>query len=192
MKFFDQTWSNISNIHGTSIVKSIYAWLFIVPVLVKALSEVPTDVSFIIAGQTIPIKMELPFSFLCFYLSAFFFVLSNIIYQLICPQLIKDHSSWRSFAEHGKGMAHLEKYVSGLKISADIKESAWAVMPTNRPGGQMQDQFWAFHDLGEKQTPWFRKAAVGFTYLAFALMAVVILQNLHVVVSYTFVHNPIH
>lgn len=192
MRLLDQKWSNISNIHGTSIVKSVYAWLFIVPVLVKALSEVPPVVNFLIAGQTIPIRMELPFSFLCFYLSAFSFVLSNIIYQLKCPQLIKDHSSWRSFAEHGKSIEHLENYVDGLKISLEEKESAWHTGLSNSPGGQMQDQFWAFHNLGEQQTPWFRKVAVAFTYLAFALMAWVILQNLHVVVSYTFAHPPAH
>jgi len=188
----DQKWNNIGKIHGTSIVKSVYVWLFIVPVLVKALSEVPPVVNFFVAGQTIPIRMELPFSFLCFYLSAFFFVLSNIIYQLKCPQLIKDHSSWRSFAEQGKSMEHLEHYVDGLRITPEEKERAWHVKSSNSPGSPMQDQFWAFHNMGERQTPWFRKVAVVFTCLAFSLMAWVILQNLYVVISYTFVYHPAH
>lgn len=170
----------------------MYMWLFIVPILVKALSEVPSDVEFLIAGQAIPIKMELPFSFFCFYLSAFFFVLSNLIFQSKCPQLIKDHSSWRSFAEHGKGKEHLSAYVDGLEVSEELKEAAWNATFTAKPGGILQDQFWKFHDLGEWQTPRFRVVAVGFTYLAFVFMAWVILQNLYAVSKYAFLHQVIN
>ncbi|AUY37010.1 hypothetical protein [Pseudomonas sp. PONIH3] len=191
MKLLDKKWSQISHIHNTQIVKSIYIWLFIVPILVKALSEVPLDLNFQIAGQAIPIKMELPFSFFCFYLSAFFFVLSNLIFNFRCPQLVKDHSSWRSYAEHGKGMEHLSNYVDNLDVSAQAKDEAWQVEPTRSPGGLLQDQFWAFHNLGEWQTPKSRKMAVGLTYLAFVFMAWVIIQNLLTVSKYAFLHQPI-
>ncbi|UII69090.1 hypothetical protein LVW35_15460 [Pseudomonas sp. HN11] len=189
MKIFNRKWSQISHIHNTGAVKSLYVWLFIVPILAKALSEVPAEVNFLIAGQPIPIKMELPFSFFCFYLSAFFFVLSNLIFQFKCPQLIKDHSSWRSFAEHGKGKEHLSDYVDGLDVSKEHKEVAWHTPLTHKPGGLLQDQFWKFHDLGEWQTPVFRGVAVGLTYLAFIFMAWVIVQNLLTVVNYAFVHQ---
>lgn len=191
MKFVNRKWSQISQIHSTEVVKSMYVWLFIVPILVKALSEVPSDINFLIAGQEIPIKMELPFSFFCFYLSAFFFVISNLIFHAKCPQLIKDHSSWRSFAEHGKGTEHLSDYVDGLDVSEELKESAWNAPYTGKPGGHLQDQFWKFHNLGEWQTPKSRKMAICFTYLAFFFMVWVIIQNLLAVSKYAFLHQLI-
>lgn len=188
LKILKRKWSQISHIHNNDAVKSLYMWLFIVPILVKALSEVPSDVNFLVAGQIIPIKMELPFSFFCFYLSAFFFVLSNLLFQTKCPQLIKDHSSWRSFAEHGKGKEHLSDYVDGLDVSEELKEAGWDAEFTNKPGGRLQDQFWRFHNLGEWQTPKSRAMAIGFTYLAFILMAWVIIQNLLAVAKYALLH----
>ncbi len=53
----------------------------------------------------------------------------------------------------------------------------------------MQDQFWRFHELGELQAPKYRVAAIVLTYLAFALMAWVILQNLFTVAKYAFLHQ---
>lgn len=184
-------WSQISHIHGTNVVKSVVIWLFIVPILVKALGEIPPVLSFSVAGQQIPIRMELPFSFFCFYLSAFLFFVSNIIYQTRCPQLIKDHSSWRSFAEHGKGNEHLADYVDGLKVPELAKDEAWGTNDTGRPGGILQDQFWEFHHLGELQTPKSRVTAIGLTYLAFVFMGWVILQNLFEVAKYALLHQAL-
>lgn len=189
MKLFKKKWSQIGYIHNTNTVKSMYVWLFVVPILVKALSEIPLELRFFVAGQVIPIRMELPFSFFCFYLSAFFFVLSNLIFQSKCPQLIKDHSSWRSFAEHGKGIEHLYDYANGLAVTEEEKNKAWTVERSDMPGGIMQDQFWRFHELGELQAPQYRVAAMVLTYLAFALMAWVILQNLFTVAKYAFLHQ---
>ncbi|PYC39067.1 hypothetical protein DMX05_16995 [Pseudomonas soli] len=88
-------------------------------------------------------------------------------------------------------MEHLSNYVDNLDVSAQAKDEAWQVEPTRSPGGLLQDQFWAFHNLGEWQTPKSRKMAVGLTYLAFVFMAWVIIQNLLTVSKYAFLHQPI-
>lgn len=184
--WLDVRWSRIKRVQQLQVVRSMYIWLFVVPILVKSLSEINDKLTLHAFGETFPVYTTLPFSFWIFYFSAFLFVLSNVIYQLRCPQLIQDHDSWRSFAEHGKGEEHLQDYVRKIKIDKDDYDKAWEVATTGSPGGALQDQFWEFFKLSEKEGRAWRYCAHIFNILAFIAIAIVVLQNLYTVIKHAF------
>ncbi|MFT5419273.1 MAG: hypothetical protein ACI9D5_000007 [Candidatus Endobugula sp.] len=184
MKVLDVKWNKIKKVQELKVVKSMYVWLFIVPILVKTFNEVEDRLSLKIFDEIFHVDIGLPFSFWIFYSSAFCFVVANIIYQLVCPLLIQENSSWREFADHGKNESHLDEYVTPLNLEDDVLRDGWNIDPKEASGGKVQVSFWYFYRIADTNQSFRRKLAYCFNVLAFIGIGVVVLQNLITVVSY--------
>ena len=87
-------WSNLRSWGNNSLLKTSYIWLFLVPILAKALSNIN---SLTIPWLKNPITLSLPFSWSLFYISAIFFSIAGGIYAITCPTIIRKYENFSLF-----------------------------------------------------------------------------------------------
>ena len=87
-------WTQIRALHQLGVVRQMYLWMVVVPILVRFLSQIPDVANVVVFGQSLTLELSLPFSWKLFYFAAICFVASNIIYHSACPRLVKDHPTY--------------------------------------------------------------------------------------------------
>lgn len=113
------SWEQLARAHQTRMVTSLYAWLFVVPLVANFLAALPDSITVPVLHQKITINLTLPFSWILLYTGAIFVVASNLIYQVWCPKILKDHPTYNSFFSDRKESSHLNDYSKQLEISYD-------------------------------------------------------------------------
>lgn len=114
-------WYTLKEIGNNKYVGSMYIWIFVVPVIAKTFEFVNKQVlNFEIFGEVIAFNTGLPFSWKVFYFSALSFALANLIINLKCPSIIKDHSSFRDFSDAKKTINHLFIYAKDISFDFTI------------------------------------------------------------------------
>lgn len=101
------SWSAIKYLGRSKVIQSSYFWLFFVPVVAKLLSSAPDLVPITLGTVAIPVKMALPFSWKLFYLSAVFFSVASLLYEVSCPKGIKKYDNFVEYEEKGKDSSSL-------------------------------------------------------------------------------------
>ena len=76
-------WDQLRKIKEIRVIRSMYIWLFIVPVSAKALSTINTEAKLIIFNHIFDVNLTLPFSWKIFYFSALSFAIANVIYPCL-------------------------------------------------------------------------------------------------------------
>ena len=181
-------WSRLKSIANIRFVKSMYIWIFIVPVLATALSKVEDLVNVTVFGYSFELVTQLPFSWIAFFFSAFLFVIANAVYFYHCPNIIKEHSDYSDFTTHGKTKYHLLTYSMELNYSWDelleklvSNETAMKeLMPLHQEkteDSSNRNVYWAIQEKAEKHKPKARKIASGCYIIAGVLLALVLSQN---------------
>lgn len=181
-------WSRLKSIADIRFVKSMYIWIFIVPVLATALSKVENLVNVTIFGYSFELVTQLPFSWTAFFFSAFLFVIANAIYFYHCPNVIKEHSDYSDFKAHGKTKYHLLSYSMELDYSWDeilgTLEGNEAAMQELMPLHQEKSEdssnrnvYWAIQEKADKHKPKARRMASWCYIIAGLLLALVLAQN---------------
>lgn len=94
-------WEVVRGFGNSTIVKSNYIWLFIIPLLTKNIN---------IITQSLELEFVLPFSIARFFYASIFFVIGTLIYQIRCPSLIKENKGYAEFKESGKTAQHSIDY----------------------------------------------------------------------------------
>ena len=90
------SWLKISELGNSKIVKSMMIWMFITPILAKALSSVESvNLPFFETDQSI--TLGLPFSWQVFFFCALSFTVANLIFQFKCPSLISKFNNFTDF-----------------------------------------------------------------------------------------------
>lgn len=180
-------WLEIRKIQTLSIVRSMYIWLFIVPFLAKSFSKIEDIATISIFEYKFSMVLELPFSWLVFYASSIAFVLANVLYQLYCPELIKEHINYSSFTQAGKLFTHLKEYEKHL-ISTNVKHDV-PIPPSKYlvPDEKSEEKskialFWDLHTQAKKKNPLARFLATYLGYIGFVLISWVGIQNLYSVI----------
>lgn len=108
-------WSTLRGVENLRVVKSMYVWLFVVPIAAKTTSRLNESYILSLFDAKFEITFQLPFSWEIFYFSALAFVLGNLTFLARCPGLLKDHDSYTSFHADGKGEIQLSLYAAELK-----------------------------------------------------------------------------
>lgn len=167
-------WTQIRRLHEFRLVRQMYVWLLLVPVLARALAHLPEDGTFSIFGQEVVFSLTLPFSWRVFYFSAVCFVISNIVYQFFCPRLIKDHPSYASFEKEGKGLSHLGWY--NRAVGCPLDGISVAHGPDRSP--LLQEPFWEIHTPSNLKHRWARVTAGVLFAVGLVLIAIVAGQGM--------------
>lgn len=195
-------WSKLKSIADIRFVKSMYAWIFIVPFIATALSKVEAFAQVEIFNYSFTLVTQLPFSWIAFFFSAFLFVIANAIYYYHCPSIIKEHSDYADFKAHGKTKYHLTSYSLELNYSWDeileTLEGNDAAMQELMPLHQEKSEdssnsnvYWAIQEKAEKHKPKARKMASACYLIAGALLAFVLAQNFLTVTEHG-INNIMH
>ncbi|MCJ8293113.1 MAG: hypothetical protein MJK15_01785 [Colwellia sp.] len=201
----DIKWCDLKKIGDTKFVNSMYMWIFVVPLLVKAFEYVEDEkLIFQIFQQQLPISTSLPFSWSMFYFSAFFLALGNLIYLFKCPKIIKEHPTYQSYVNEGKKLKQLGPYCDDISFNWQtlaeqinhkkerlqlnkMNSIAISSVRKNEPDFDVEDPihyFWPIHKFGDVKFPFYRRICTTLFIVGFSLFGIVALQNLWTVVSF--------
>ncbi len=93
------SWSKVNSLGKMKFSRTSYYYLVIIPVLVKALEKVNNPFHLQIEQNKIELNLELPFSWYLFYFGALSIALGSILYQIYCPNIIKDFKNYGEFLD---------------------------------------------------------------------------------------------
>ena len=183
-------WDRIKHIQTLGIVRSMYVWLFVVPMLANTFSTANNEAQVILFGSTFHVNLELPFSLICFYSSAVLFVIVNITYQLTCPMIIKEHSGWGDFYDNQKNSIELDSYRNNVidNIPSDNFDEHFALYlkTTVDNESDIKKAFVNLREHANLQRNRWRCFLTFSIYAALLLIFIVSAQNFITVVSISF------
>ena len=191
LKYF--TWELISFVQRIKFIQTMYIWIFIVPILVKSLSKLSDAATVTIFQHTFEVQLALPFSWMIFYFSALAFALANVLYQLRCPGIIKDHKDYADFKSSNKGMVQLDKYINevdmnweGVRQSIEKRDEYFEEMgQIYEPQGKddhFRNEFWTVFNRANSHREYSRNTVGALYTLGSLLISIVIIQNLVTVI----------
>ena len=105
-------WDKLRSVQNSKIINSTYIWLFIVPLTAKFLSKLNDSVKIMIDGNVYEFILKLPFSWEQFFYSSLCFVVGNIIFIIMAPELIKDFKDYGDYIRSGRDIKNLSKYMA--------------------------------------------------------------------------------
>jgi hypothetical protein len=71
------------------------------------LQTIDNDIAFSVFGAEINIRLGLPFSWKAFYFAAVAFAIASFVFSVFCPPIIRDHNTFREFADKGMGTTQI-------------------------------------------------------------------------------------
>jgi hypothetical protein len=172
-------WTQIRNLHKMRVFQQMYGWMFLVPVLARIVSKFPETVIFKFLDQELTFSITLPFSWEMFYYSSVSIVISNVIYQLFCPRLIKDHANPTSFIEERKGIPNLERYRVMLGEPPVLMEKALGENEETK----LDRIFWSLHSYADSTGQLARVCTALFLAIGFVLIGIVVIEGFQAVLS---------
>lgn len=189
MKYPDIKWHLLSKINKFKFINTMYIWIFVVPVLSRLLEKVGDVANVTIFDYTFEAQLTLPFSWLVFYFSAVSFAIANVIFQIRCPNIIKDHTGYSDFKQANKGVEHLDKYLfqvnmnwEGLRQQIERQDEYFSeVAEVSNPkaeDGMLRKRFWAIFNQGDRIRKISKTFVVIFYAIGFALISYVFVENI--------------
>ena len=167
-------------------------WIFIVPVIAKALSKLDDPIELLIFSYKLELQASLPFSWKIFYFAALSFFIANLVFIWKCPRLIKEHSDFADFKEKGKNLLHLYYYdfkshdeFDTFEKWMELRDYVVDTRTANYPP-QIEQTFWDIHLF--QNLYWLNSRAVCLILyvIGFILISIVLIQNLWVVLKLIF------
>jgi hypothetical protein len=195
MKILPITWSQLAKLNSVRFINSMYVWIFVVPIVAKLLENVGGPVQLTIFEHTFYIHLSLPFSWVSFYFSALFFALANLVFQIRCPNVVKEQQDYSQFRQANRGVEHLDSYLpeigmnwEGLRQNLENQDKYFEeiaeVSNPKQDDGLLRKRFWVIYATGEKSRPISKFFAVVFYFVGGVLILVVLGQNILYVAKY--------
>ena len=179
-------WSALKKTESNRIVRSMYLWLILVPIIAKLMSKFNGPLNLTFSGNIYQFDISLPFTWGIFFFSALSFTFANIVFIIFAPSIIKDNDDYSDFESAGKDKRHLEKYYS-LKMKRDWARHSSSLM--SKHSGlypDIKERFWKAFDERDASHERARYSCLFFYSFGFALFFVVALENLWWVLSEVF------
>ena len=114
-------WTKIERVGNSKIAKQSYFWFFVLPVLAKLLQKVNGEIHLDFISKEFVINMELPFKWYAFFVIGLLLILSNLLYQITCPHIVKEFRNYSQFLESGYPNSYLIE--QGKENKIDKKET---------------------------------------------------------------------
>ncbi|OCH01451.1 hypothetical protein [Aliivibrio fischeri] len=199
-------WCDLKKIGDTKFVNSMYVWIFVVPLLVKAFEYVEDEkLVFQIFQQPVPISTTLPFSWAMFYFCALCLALGNLVYLIKCPKIIKEHPTYHSYLNEGKKLKQLAQYCEDVSfnwgdLANEIENKRASFyrakqdvlnLESNRTA-HFQDidvedpihYFWPIHEFSDMKFAPYRYICLSLFSIGFVLFGIVSIQNFLAVIGF--------
>lgn len=173
----------------------MYIWIFLVPIAARLLENVEEAATVTIFSYTFEAQLTLPFSWLVFYFSAIAFAAANLIFQIRCPDIVKEHSDYSEFKQSNMGIEHLDRYLNqvglnweGLRLLIERQDEYFSeVAEASNPkqaDGLLRKRFWAIYWVGNQHRIIEKFSALILYIIGFVLFSIVLLQNIVFVIQY--------
>ena len=104
-----KTWGVIKQLCSGKLAASTAVWIFIVPAIVKISQTIENES--VIYG----VELVAPHSLIYLYFSAVAFFISNILYIIACPSLIKEVRNYNTFCSLGYTVFDLSNSTENVK-----------------------------------------------------------------------------
>ena len=196
-RFITWTWDTIKGFGETKALKTSYVFLFVVPVVARALQSAPESIVIPFSGKEIELTLVLPFSWVLLFVSACLASLGNIIYATICPTLVKKYDSYPEFHATGRKGTYLLETVRSLSpknSNVEVREHLESInqlyhnnsirLDATRSAnglkgsaGLLPETFYFVHDSANLAKPFWRLIASAAYFGAFACLAWIAIQN---------------
>ena len=188
-------WGHLAKLNAVRLINTMYVWIFIVPIMAKLLENVGGEVQLTIFEHNFVVHLALPFSWVAFYFSALSFAAANLLFQLRCPNVIKEQQDYSEFRRANKGVEHLDTYLpeigmnwEGLRQRLEQQdEYLHEVAEVSNPkaeDGLLRKRFWAVYSHGNKSRPVWRLLAFLLYAIGGVLILIVLGQNAVFVTKY--------
>lgn len=184
-------WDDLNRFGKNRLLQSSYAWLFVVPMVAKALRAIDDPLILTGISEGLRIHLTLPFSWQVFYVSAVVVSIAGAIYALVCPDLIRKFNTFAEFRAEERGLEYLRMYAGRMGTQArtegeglDAVVLAHDVEKTN-PEKELRDLFWRVHSLENSKSPILRAVCFTLYCVGLLLITIILVQNFVFVVRVT-------
>ena len=193
-------WSSLAKIQRIRMIQTMYIWLFIVPIIAKALTKVEEAANLTIFNHTFNIQLGLPFSWKIFFLSAMSFATANLIFVLRCHKMVKDHKNFSDFREQRKSSKHIHQYAEEVNYPqqsdlsyywedggeyGDPVEQKYS-KEQRLKGEYLKQPFWEIYEMTDLCRKEWRVVCSLLYLFGFVLISIVLCQNIWVVLRMIF------
>lgn len=207
--FFMLNWISLNDLLNNKLVKSSSLWLVVTPIFARLFSKVNSFSPPFLDGVLI---LSLPFSWVCFFFAALFFSIASILFGMYCPRSIRNYKNLNDFKEKDFSSARIKGLFAedtpsshptfkGPKEIFDFFFASWAdesgvglnKVMTEAKGdifdinmiveNNMQNSFIGLRSVF-KDTHYLARLIITLSfYLGFALLSLVLVQNIQFVIS---------
>ena len=119
------TWDTIKGFGEAKALKASYVFLIMVPLAARFLDGGPNKLLFNFHGNQFVFNLTVPFSWTVLYVSAILASIAGVMYEMICPKLVKDYSNFAAFENAHRDGSHLNSsidWLSMLPLDTDLDE----------------------------------------------------------------------
>lgn len=185
------SWEKLNAIREAKFIRSMYVWIFAVPVLAKLFQTVEDVVYLTVFRHVFEVHLSLPFSWQVFFWCAVSFGLANILALIFAPNIIKENKSYSDFQVAGKGEEHLGQYTSEIK-ALELYRPFSRERPAFESYAVMQDDyrehlrktFWELYNEANQKRFRIRIVCTVCYTLGFSLLAWLLFSNIFWVVRF--------
>ena len=128
---FTPAWSDLKIASRSKVVTASYIWFIVVPTFAFLLKEAGQEVRFPLGTSEIIIPLDLPFSWKLAYFGAVLFSIGGILYNFVCPPLIRNYTGFNEYEDEGRGGEFILQQVQRLMNSAVV------LLPTGKAPRQL-------------------------------------------------------
>jgi hypothetical protein len=179
------TWDRFKVISNHKFISSMYIWLFLVPFIANALTNLNDTFPITVFSYTFEFKSSLPFSWQAFFYSSLLFTIANGLRFAYCPKIIMNHDNYASFKESEMTFEHLLEYEAEFEQPDRVKarrlnrklviQNGSTVKGT--PAGETSTAFWEIHKKANNIHKKIRNVIALLYFVGFILIAWVVLQG---------------
>lgn len=172
-------WSGLRQIGQIRILRTSYAWIFLVPIAAKTLAKMNEFFTINIGQQTLVLDTTLPFSWQMFYFSSVSVAIACVIYSWRCPSIVKDYPTFAHFASEYRAIDFLRNYAANCRITSQrltVLETAYASSGMS-DRQLLADAFWEIRAIADSFHPKSRFCCALLYLIGFGLFSAVLIQN---------------
>ena len=196
-RFLSWTWDVLQSFGQSKVLRTSYFFLFLVPLLSKAIVKLPDTVVVPFFDRTFTISVQLPFSWYLLFVAAVFASVGNIVYAMMCPKLVKEFKDYSAFGKAQRGGDYLYPTlarVSLLTLDSTISDKVESVRSLYCPDSEVSDEsvmevvtktgtpppdvFYFIRDSANFSRPLMRLLASVSYVIAFLCIVIIAVQNI--------------
>lgn len=172
-------WKTLKKISDARLIKTMYLWAVVVPVVAKVFALVESPLAISMFGATLQVNFSLPFSWVAFYAASVCFTIAWCVFLGRSPAIIRDHPDFNHFLDAGKSRYQLKLY--GNEVGFDAEDMRISIEAAGGQDAQEENQFQQMYwqIIKKAENHHFRSKVVSnaFYFLGFVLIASVLAQN---------------